>query len=298
MFAFFRLSPKSLIIGALLSFLFVTIRNNRDLYLNKELIAKGERVARIDTIKTKLTPRQKDDLDAMAALKERSGHKARLKKSGEEIRAIQGNYHMLSSYQGKKSLHVELYYSFLLTGDILLFMFLGMVFYRNGILSGKAKNKIYWAMCIGGLVPGLILSYFRIQPMIESAFNAFDYSKKVSIDLSELSRALRSIGFLGLLMLLYKSSWFKWLFTLLQPVGQMAFTNYLMQSFICGLIFYGVGFGMFGKLQRYEIYYVAGLVWVIEITWSHIWLKYYRFGPMEWLWRSLTYWEKQPMKIK
>jgi uncharacterized protein len=76
----------------------------------------------------------------------------------------------------------------------------------------------------------------------------------------------------------------------------MAFTNYLMQSFMCGLFFYGIGFGMYGRLQRYEVYYVAVAVWVIEIIWSHIWLKYYRFGPLEWLWRSLTYWKKQPIK--
>ena len=82
----------------------------------------------------------------------------------------------------------------------------------------------------------------------------------------------------------------------MRPVGQMAFTNYLMQSIICGLIFYGAGFGLFGKLQRYELYYVVAGVWVFEIVFSHIWLRYFRFGPFEGLWRSLTYWKAQPMK--
>jgi uncharacterized protein len=95
-------------------------------------------------------------------------------------------------------------------------------------------------------------------------------------------------------MLLYKSGLFKWLFALMRPVGQMAFTNYLMQSLICGLIFYGIGFGMYGKLERIEIYYVVAAVWAIQIIYSHIWLHYFRFGPLEWLWRSLTYWKKQP----
>jgi len=61
----------------------------------------------------------------------------------------------------------------------------------------------------------------------------------------------------------------------------MAFTNYLMQSFLCGMLFYGIGFGMYGQLQRYQIYYVVAAVWVIEIVWSHIWLRYFRFGPLE-----------------
>jgi uncharacterized protein len=76
----------------------------------------------------------------------------------------------------------------------------------------------------------------------------------------------------------------------------MAFTNYLMQSLICGLIFYGVGFGLYGKLQRYELYYVVAGVWIFQIITSHIWLRYFRFGPMEWIWRSLTYWKLQPFK--
>ncbi|TMI95728.1 MAG: DUF418 domain-containing protein [Bacteroidetes bacterium] len=55
--------------------------------------------------------------------------------------------------------------------------------------------------------------------------------------------------------------------------------------------------GIFGLImQRYEIYYVVAAVWTIEIAWSHVWLKYFRFGPLEWLWRSLTYWKKQSLK--
>jgi uncharacterized membrane protein YeiB len=86
------------------------------------------------------------------------------------------------------------------------------------------------------------------------------------------------------------------LFAMMRPVGQMAFTNYLMQSFLCGMIFYGVGFGLFNKLQRYEIYYVVLAVWTFQIIFSHLWLRYFQFGPLEWVWRSLTYWKKQPVR--
>ena len=54
------------------------------------------------------------------------------------------------------------------------------------------------------------------------------------------------------------------------------------------------GNGMYGKLQRYEIYYVVGATWLLQIIWSHIWLRFFRFGPLEWCWRSLTYWKRQP----
>ena len=130
----------------------------------------------------------------------------------------------------------------------------------------------------------------------EMQFNFFDYTKHVSYTLYEIPRTFRSVGIFGLIMMLYKTGWFNWLFALVRPVGQMAFTNYLMQSLICGLIFYGIGFGYFGQLQRYELYYVVGGVWIFQIIVSHIWLRYYRFGPMEWIWRSLTYWKLQPFK--
>ena len=62
------------------------------------------------------------------------------------------------------------------------------------------------------------------------------------------------------------------------------------------LYFYGIGFGYFGQLERYEIYVVVAVVWTIQIIWSHLWLRYFLFGPIEWVWRSLTYWKKQPMR--
>jgi uncharacterized protein len=76
----------------------------------------------------------------------------------------------------------------------------------------------------------------------------------------------------------------------------MAFTNYLLQSFIGGFIFYGVGLGYFAKLQRYEIYYVVAGVWIFEIILSHIWLRYFNFGFLEWAWRCLTYWTIYPLR--
>ena len=77
----------------------------------------------------------------------------------------------------------------------------------------------------------------------------------------------------------------------------MALTNYLMHSIIAGFVFFGFGFGLYGQLERSELYYVVGGIWLFQLIASPIWLKYFRFGPAEWLWRSLTYKKKQPFKI-
>ena len=97
-------------------------------------------------------------------------------------------------------------------------------------------------------------------------------------------------------MLLFKSGIFKWFFKLMRPVGQMAFTNYLTQSIACAIIFYGLGFGLYGQLERYQAYLVVLAIWIVQIVWSHIWLHYFQYGPFEWIWRQLTYWKKLPLR--
>jgi uncharacterized protein len=232
----------------------------------------------------------------MTGFKERTTHEARKKKSEKNQAIVRGNYGGFYEYQSERSFKGEVNYLYFGGWDILVFMFLGMAFFKNGVLLGRASTKVYWGLFIAGLGLGLTLSYFRLQPLINYKFNYFDYTKNVSFEFYEISRTFRALGVFGLIMLMYKSGWFKWLFALMRPVGQMAFTNYLMQSFLVGLFFYGVGFGMYGKLQRYEIYYVVAATWALEIIWSHIWLRYFRFGPLEWAWRSLTYWKIQPLK--
>ncbi len=296
MFTFRRLSPKALIVGAAISLLLMTVRENVDAYRDRKMIYKGEMIAKMDTTVTKLTDAQKGDLGAMTEFKEKASPEGKAKKMEKSLTSVRGNYGGFYEYQSERSFKGEINYLYFGGWDILVFMFLGMAFFKNGVLLGKASAKVYWGMFITGLGVGLLLSYYRLQPLIDYKFNYFDYIKNTSFEFYELSRTFRALGIFGLIMLLYKSGWFKWLFALMRPVGQMAFTNYLMQSLLVGLFFYGIGFGMFGKLQRYEMYYVVAATWALQIIWSHIWLRYFRFGPLEWAWRSLTYWKKQPFR--
>jgi uncharacterized protein len=297
LFVFRRLSAKSLFIAAAVCLLLTTARENRDLYKTKSDIRKGEHVAALDTTKTKLTPAQAEMLSTMNGMKERTSPESKKKVYDKQLRKGRGSlsevYEQNSSI-GAKGHTVVLYYFFI--WDILTFMFLGMAFYKSGILTGEQPTKTYWWLLIAGLGIGFILSWFRLTEILRFNFNRFLLSKESPFAFYELSRFFRSVGIFALIMLLYKSGLFKWLFSIMRPVGQMAFTNYLMQSIICGLIFFGVGFGMYGQLQRYELYFVVGAVWLFQIIFSHVWLSFFRFGPFEWLWRSLTYWKRQPMK--
>lgn len=296
LFAFRRLSSGALLVAAFICLLLMTLRENADFYREKAAIHKGELVAKLDTTKTKLTPAQKEQLDEMTELREKASLESRKKTMANSLRKVRGDYAEFYKYQSERSLRIQTVFFFTNIWDLLLFMFLGMAFYKNGVLTGLASPRWYWLMTIIGLGIGLVLSWYRLQPMVYHQFNTFDYTKNVQFEFYELSRTIRSIGIFGLIMLLFKSGRFNWLIALMRPVGQMAFTNYLAQSLLVGLFFYGVGLGYFGKLERYQLYYVVAATWFIQIVWSHIWLRYFRFGPLEWAWRSLTYWKKQPLK--
>ena len=103
------------------------------------------------------------------------------------------------------------------------------------------------------------------------------------------------MGYTGLLMMACKSG-VKFLTAPLAAVGRTPLSNYLLASILCTLFFNGYGLGNFGKLARHELYYVVLGMWAINLTISPIWLRYFRFGPAEWAWRSLTYWERQPLR--
>ncbi|MDX2049467.1 MAG: DUF418 domain-containing protein [Chitinophagaceae bacterium] len=297
LFAFRRMKPKHLLIAAGVCLLLMTARENRDFYKEKSVIAKGEKIAAIDTTKVKLNDKQKEELTAMEEIKERSKPESRKKRMEKQTAQNRGSYAEVYEFRSNRSAEGEtnaMYY--FLIWDVLLFMFMGMAFFKMGILQGEAKTKVYAWMAVIGLAAGLPLSWLYLQPNMQYNFNWFEIAKHKMFEFYELQRLVHSIGIFGVIMLMYKSGWFKWLFALMRPVGQMAFTNYLMQSLLCGLFFYGFAWGYFGKLQRYELYYVVAAVWLVQIIWSHIWLRYFRFGPMEWLWRSLTYWKKQPFR--
>ena len=84
----------------------------------------------------------------------------------------------------------------------------------------------------------------------------------------------------------------------LAAVGRLALTNYLMQTVICTSLFYGWGLGLFDKLDRFALLGVVLMVSIFQLLISLPWLARFRFGPAEWLWRSLTYFRRQPMRVR
>jgi len=108
--------------------------------------------------------------------------------------------------------------------------------------------------------------------------------------------ALAMFYMAGLTLLAQKPAWQKRL-NPLAYTGRMAISNYLLQTIICTLLFYGYGFGLYGRIGAAGGILLTALIFALQIPFSMWWLKRFRFGPVEWLWRSLTYGKIQPMKI-
>ena len=98
-----------------------------------------------------------------------------------------------------------------------------------------------------------------------------------------------ALGYLGLVMLAVRRGFLPGLQARLAAVGRMAFTNYLLQTVLCTTIFYGHGLGLFGSVERYQQLLIVFAVWGFQLWLSPIWMRRYAYGPLEWLWRTLTY---------
>jgi uncharacterized protein len=178
--------------------------------------------------------------------------------------------------------------------DILSMMLLGIALYKLNILSAAKSVSFYILMLLLGYGIGLSVNYYETKMIMDSNFSMLGFSK--SYITYDLGRVPVAMGHIALIMLLCKVPILKWLKTGLAAVGKMALTNYVMHSIIALFIFTGAGFGLFGKLHRHELLYIVFSIWIFQFIISPIWLKYFLYGPLEWIWRTLSYQKKYPFK--
>ena len=178
--------------------------------------------------------------------------------------------------------------------DFFSMMLVGMALFKSGLLRTGQPSRIYWRMVLIGYGVGLTVNFFEVRHVL---VNEFSVLSQLQVGVStDVGRLAMTVGHVGVLMLWCNASFLGGLKRRLAAVGQMALTSYVSHAILCAFVFYGIGFGLFGQLQRYQLYYVVFSIWAFQLLVSPIWLTHYRFGPLEWLWRSLTYGQRQPMR--
>lgn len=174
-------------------------------------------------------------------------------------------------------------------------MLIGMALYKWKVLSALKSRNFYVRMVFLGLLLGFPIVIYGLYKNFQMNW-AYEYSMFIGVQFNYIASVGVSLGYIGLIMLICKSDRFKNFKHVFSSVGKMAFTNYILMSLICTFIFYGYGLGLYGQVERTGQILIMLGIWILLIIISPLWLKYYRFGPLEWAWRSLTYWKIQSMK--
>ena len=206
-----------------------------------------------------------------------------------ELKLVQeGRYgemvaHNFAEHAGDPLANVMLFIS-----ESLPFMLLGMALYRLGLFDGRMFNavrqrRIGWMMLIiGGSLALAIALWAR------STGFAYYATLAAFVGLSPVPQLLMTLG-LAMVLADLATRANGWLGTRLIAAGRMAFSNYIGTSLMMMLVFQGWAIGLFAQLTRGELYLVVLLAWAIMLMWSKPWLARFRYGPLEWLWRCLTY---------
>lgn len=178
--------------------------------------------------------------------------------------------------------------------DVLSMMLIGIALFKMKILSAGKSYLFYTMMVIIGYLIGLIVNYYETMHIVHQDFSLLSFSKtNITYDLGRIPTA---IGHIGLILIFCKLPFMKWLKSALSSVGKMALTNYVMHSVFAMIIFTGAGLGLFGTFSRHELLYIVFAIWIFQLIVSPIWLKYFHFGPLEWIWRNLSYQKKHRIK--
>lgn len=191
-----------------------------------------------------------------------------------------------ASYDHSK-LHKGLVYHSGILFPTLLIMIAGILLYRAGIFHDYKKWKHYWLMSISVLIVALFINYIRYYQW------TYQYDDPV---VSHWQAALftfpkESLGLAYVLILngLYQKFLKNKKIKVFTKIGKIALSNYILQNVLAGIVFYGYGFAKHNQYTRFELIGIVLIIWTIQIIFTVSWLSAFKQGPLESLWRKLTY---------
>ena len=177
---------------------------------------------------------------------------------------------------------------FVLVPDALAMMILGMALFKAGVLDASRSIRWYATLAAVGFGGGLLTNLWELRVAFGAELDALS-TMPVLVPTYQVGRLGMALGYLGLVMIVCKCGALPRVRGALAVVGRMALTNYLMHSLICLVLFTGLGFALVGVLERWQLYPIVVAIWAFQLWFSTWWLARHRFGPVEWMWRALTY---------
>ncbi|MEO8618152.1 MAG: DUF418 domain-containing protein [Sphingomicrobium sp.] len=172
-------------------------------------------------------------------------------------------------------------------------MLFGMAGYKSGFLTGQWPLPAYRRFALITVSGGFAAFALLVWADLSSNFDIITLFGGFVVGVTPFRIAMAA-GYAALIVLATRHH--GWLVQRIAATGRAAFTNYLGTSLIAAFVFYGWGFGLYGSVSRAQAWLLVPIVWAIMLLWSKPWLDRYRYGPLEWLWRSLSRGRLQPMR--
>ncbi|MCK5127705.1 MAG: DUF418 domain-containing protein [candidate division Zixibacteria bacterium] len=167
-------------------------------------------------------------------------------------------------------------------------MLIGMGLMKLRFFTAELPVRTYAITLAIGYGIGFLLSVFGLYSIITSGYDPIVGLRVMGVD-DYIGSLFVSIGHASLIMIIIKSEVLMFLTDRLAAIGRVALSNYLFHTLVFTTVFYGYGLGLFGRFERFELALMVLAMWLFQLIVSPIWLRFYRFGPFEWLWRIVTY---------
>ena len=213
----------------------------------------------------------------------------------EELTAYRGNWLDEMSYRVPSSFMMEnIIFALWSSWRAGVVMLIGMALFKLGVFNASLPTRTYlWFLAVG-LPVGSLLTGLGVR---HDFAHDWDLSCLfIGMNFNYFGSLFTALAWVGLVMLWCKSRAWPSLESRFAAVGQTAFSNYILQTLICTTLFYGHGFGLFGKVERIGQLAAVCAIWTFQLLVSHWWLARYQSGPLEWVWRSLTYGKRQAFR--
>jgi uncharacterized protein len=201
----------------------------------------------------------------------------------------EGTYKEILQERIREWTDLNSYFLFFLFGLLPMFLF-GAYAAKRRRFENRTLWKLWWITLLLG--PGS-----KMFAVIFFPIKGEDWQYDTAMSWGyEFGGAMMSIFYICTIVLLYRNGKFKRLFNMFKITGRMAFTNYLTQSVVSTFIFYSYGAGQYGDYGPFAGVIIAVIIFSLQVLFSMWWLKNYYMGPLEWIWRTLTYGKKQKLK--
>ena len=174
-------------------------------------------------------------------------------------------------------------------------MLVGMALFKLDVFSAERSRRFYLLLAAVGVIVGLPVVAYGIYRNVAAGWDPI-YVFFAGSQFNYWGSILVALAWVGAVMLLCKAAAPAAVTGPLAAVGRLALTNYLFQTLVCTTIFYGHGLGLFGKVERVGQVAIVAAVWALQLLLSPWYLRYFRIGPAEWLWRTMTYLKAPPLR--